>query len=100
MAEGSLILPHTAKIEMEEEDEVGDGSLIVPHSESDWSQKLQKKVYLRSKFGLWRQFLLRKKSLFTKFFIEFKKNKSLPRSYIRTVLLYSHHQYRSRISQC
>ena len=43
MAEGSLILPHTAKIEMEEEDEVGDGSLIVPHSESDWSQKLQKK---------------------------------------------------------
>jgi hypothetical protein len=33
MAEGSLILPDTAKAELEEEDEVG--SLIVPHSESE-----------------------------------------------------------------
>jgi hypothetical protein len=33
MAEGSLILPDTAKVELEEEDEAG--SLIVPHSESE-----------------------------------------------------------------
>ena len=35
MAEGSLILPHTAKTELEEEDEAG--SLIIPHSESEWN---------------------------------------------------------------
>lgn len=39
MAEGSQILPHTAKVEIEEEDEVG--SLIIPHSESEWTEKLQ-----------------------------------------------------------
>ena len=33
MPEGSLILPHTAKTELEEEDEAG--SLIIPHSESE-----------------------------------------------------------------
>jgi hypothetical protein len=34
MAEGSLILPHTAnKTELEEDDETG--ALIIPHSESE-----------------------------------------------------------------
>lgn len=34
LSEGTLILPHAAKVEMEE-DEGGDESSIVPHSESD-----------------------------------------------------------------
>ena len=41
MAEGSLILPHTAKTELEEDDETG--ALIIPHSESEWTLIFQRK---------------------------------------------------------